>query len=100
MAANANIALVANGLLGIAMDFALSVRTQERVEEKLKTGLFKSADDLVLAALDALERQEVGELDEATLDAIDASEDQFERGEFHRWEDVRERILEKFKKKS
>jgi len=48
----------------------------------------------VRAALEAL--NELGGLDEQTLDAIDRAEEQIERGEVHDLKDVRQRILDKF----
>jgi len=77
------------------MDFALSPETLKLVEEKLKTGAYASADELVHDALDALDEREAYELDEATLDAIDRAEDQIERGEVHDWNEIRDQVRAK-----
>ena len=62
------------------------------IEEKLKSGAYRSADDVVHAASEALaDAESFGSLDAATLDAIDRAEDQIERGEVHDWKAARER---------
>jgi Arc/MetJ-type ribon-helix-helix transcriptional regulator len=74
----------------------LSDETQKLLEEKLREGSYPSADEVLKAALNALnELEEVG-LDEETLDAIDEAEAQIDRGEVYDWKDVRERIRAKF----
>ncbi len=78
------------------MAIELSVETQKRIEEKLKSGRYSSADELICAALDALNEFESEGLDEETLKAIERSDKQIERGEFYDWKDVRARVLKKF----
>ena len=78
------------------MTIALSAETQKLLEEKLKSGDYRSADDVVHAALEALDELEAHSLDDQTLDAIDRAEDQIERGEVHDWKDVREQVRAKF----
>jgi len=77
------------------MTITLSPETQRLLEDQLKTGNFASADEVVHAALQALD--ELGELDQATLDAIDKSEEEIEKGEYVDWEDVREDIRAEFR---
>ena len=74
------------------MAFELSPETVKLVEEKLKTGEYASADELVHDALEALNERDAYELDEATLDAIDRAEDQIERGEVYDWNDIRDQV--------
>jgi Arc/MetJ-type ribon-helix-helix transcriptional regulator len=76
------------------MDISLRPETCELIEERLKAGKFATADELVVAALEAFD--ELDTLDEATLDAIDEAEDQIERGEVHDWRQVREELRAKF----
>lgn len=78
------------------MAISLSPNTLQRLEDRVRSGGYPSADDLVQAALNALDELDAETLDEATLDAIDRSEDQIERGEVHDWADVRERVRAKF----
>jgi len=78
------------------MDVTLSPETQKLLDERLKSGAYRSADDVIHAALRTLNELEAHGLDERTLDAIDRAEDQIERGECHDWEDVRDRVRGKF----
>ena len=78
------------------MTISLISETQKLLEEKLQTGEYGSADEVLHAALEALNELESHSLDEATLDAIDRAEDQIERGQVHDWKDVRERVRAKF----
>ena len=78
------------------MSLSLSPETERLVEEKLKSGGYRSADDVVHAAMQALNELEARGLDEKTLDAIDRAEDQIERGEIYQWADVREKLRAKF----
>ena len=78
------------------MAITLSPETQRRLEDKLKSGAYGSADEVVLAALDALNELEAPELDAGTLDAIDRAEDQIERGDVHDWPQVREQVRARF----
>lgn len=78
------------------MTISLSPETQKLLEDKLRTGGYPSADDLLHAALAALDELEASQLDEETLDAIDHAEDQIDRGEVHDWADVREQVRAKF----
>jgi len=78
------------------MTISLSDETQKLVEEKLRSGAYRSADEVVHAALQALNELESHALDDETLDAIDRAEDQIERGDVHDWKDVREQVRAKF----
>ena len=77
------------------MTITLSPETQRLLEDQLNTGNFASADEVLRAALQALD--ELSELDQATLDAIDVSEEEIERGEFVDWDDVREDVRAEFR---
>lgn len=72
------------------MNISLRPETARLLQQKLDSGAFQSADDVVLAALEALERQ--SNLDETALDAIDRAEDQIDRGEVRNWKDVRDQV--------
>jgi Arc/MetJ-type ribon-helix-helix transcriptional regulator len=76
------------------MTITLSPETQRLLEDQLKPGNFVNADEALRAALQSL--SELGELDEATLDAIDESEAQIERGEVLEWEEVLARVRAKY----
>jgi putative addiction module CopG family antidote len=78
------------------MTISLSAETQKLVEEKLRSGEYSSADEVVHAALEALDTLQSHSLDQATLDAIDSAEDQIEQGRVHDWKDVREQVRAKF----
>ena len=78
------------------MTITLSAETRKLVEEKLKSGAYRSADEVVHAAIEALNELEAQGLDEPTLDAIDRAEDQVERGQVHDWKDVREQVRARF----
>ena len=80
------------------MTIVLSAGTQKLLDQKLKSGEYGSADEVLHAALEALDWAAGGLLDEATLDALDRAEDQIERGEEHDWKDVRERVRDIFTK--
>jgi hypothetical protein len=79
------------------MELTLAPETQRLVEEKLKEGL--SADEIIQAGLAAINERDFPELDQETLDAIDRAEEAIERGEVHRWEDVKEEVRAMFKRK-
>ena len=74
------------------MVISLSEETQRMVEEKLGAGGYGTADEVVRAALAALDELEVSALDEETLDGIDRAEEQVARGEVHDWADVRDKV--------
>lgn len=78
------------------MAISLSPETQRLLEAKVKSGAYRSADDVVHAALSALEELESTGLDDEALDAIDRAEDQVESGQVHDWKDVREQVRAKF----
>ena len=74
------------------MTITLSAETRKLLEEKLKSGGYGSAEEVVHAALQALSELEARDVDEETHDAIDRAEDQIDRGEVHDWETVREQV--------
>lgn len=78
------------------MTINLSPQTQKLLEEKLSSGAYRSADDVVHAALEALNELDACGLDDETLDAIDRAEDQIERGDIRDWKDVREQVRARF----
>jgi putative addiction module CopG family antidote len=81
------------------MSISLSSDTQRLIEERMKQGGYRTADDLVHAAIDALDETEVPQLDEEILDAIDRAEAQIERGEVMEINDVRQEFRARFKSK-
>ena len=78
------------------MNISLSPETQKLLEQRLQQGGYQSADDVVHAALEALNELETEPLDEKTLDAIDRAEDQIERGEFRDLDEIKDQIRAKF----
>lgn len=81
------------------MEISLSVETQRLIEEQMRETGVKSADELVRVALQTL-HQSRGEdfeaLDSDTRAAIEEGLAQAERGEGQPWEDVREKIRDRF----
>jgi putative addiction module CopG family antidote len=79
------------------MTISLSPEAQRLVEEKLKSGAYRSADDVIHAALHALtDAESFGDLDAETLGVIDRAEEQIEREEVYDWKDVCERVRARF----
>jgi len=78
------------------MNISISRETQKLLEERMQQGGYQSADDVVHAALEALNEMEMGPLDEKTQDAIDRAEDQIERGEFRDLDEVKDQIRAEF----
>jgi Arc/MetJ-type ribon-helix-helix transcriptional regulator len=76
------------------MELTLAPETRRLIEEKLKQGVYHSADDLICKALAALSEIQ-NELDDETLDALDEAQDAIERGDVHEWEDVKKHIRER-----
>jgi Arc/MetJ-type ribon-helix-helix transcriptional regulator len=78
------------------MNVTLRPETQRLLEQRLTMGQYTTPDDVVHAALLALDKLEPLALDDAALDAIDRAEDQIDRGEYNDWKDVREQVRAKF----
>ncbi len=78
------------------MSISLRPETERLLEDRLKNGNYSTADELVHAAINALDELDSAELDTETLDAIDEAEDQIERGEVHDWRDVRDKVRAQF----
>ena len=74
------------------MTISLNSDSQKLIEQYLKTGAYRSVDDVVNAALKALDELESRGLDAQTLADIDRAEDQIDRGEVHDWNAVREQV--------
>lgn len=80
------------------MPIILSAQTEKLLEEKLKSGSYQSADDVVHAARQALGEREARHLDDVTLEAIDRAEDEIDRGDVPDWRDVRDEVPSRFLK--
>jgi putative addiction module CopG family antidote len=80
------------------MAISLSPETEKLLEERMDRGEFESADDMIRAALQALDEVDLP-LDEETLDAIDRAEEEGERGEGYSLEEVKQYFRVKFSKK-
>ena len=78
------------------MTISLSAQTQRLLEEKLRSGEYGSADEVVHAALEALKELQSHSLDDVALDAIDRAEDEIEQGKVQDWKDVREQMRSRF----
>jgi len=76
------------------MTITLSPETQRLLEDQLKKGNFGSTDEVLQAALQALDESD--ELDQATLDTIDESEAQIARGQVLEWDEVLARVRAKY----
>lgn len=81
------------------MSISLNPDTQRLIEERMKQGGYPTADELIHAAIDALDEIEIPPLDEEALDAIDRAESQIERGEVVDIDDVRREFRARFKSK-
>jgi len=79
------------------MPIVLKPETEKLIEDRMRDGSYRSADEMICAALQALADIETLSLDEHALDAIDEAEDQIDRGECHDLADVRARIMEMFR---
>lgn len=62
------------------MSITLNPELDRRVREKLATGLYESVDQLLFAALRALEEQE------RTIEAIAEGYEDFQAGRYETWE--------------
>ena len=63
------------------MPISLSAETQKLIEDRMKQRGAPSADDVVQAAIHALDEMEATEPDDETWGAIDRAEEQYQRGE-------------------
>jgi predicted transcriptional regulator len=71
------------------MELRLNDETRRRIDEYMRRNGFASAEDTVLAALDALDRTTEDELDDATLDAIERGLTQADAGQSRPWSEIR-----------
>ena len=78
------------------MIISLSDETLKLLEEKLRSGGYGSVDEVVHAALAALNEAAEASLDEDASNAIDRAENQIDKGEVFSWKQVRERVREGF----
>ncbi len=74
----------------------LNEQTEKLLEEKVQSGDYGSADEVVRAALLALDEAKSIGLSDEVLDAIDRAEDQIDSGQVHDWKDVRENVQNMF----
>lgn len=63
------------------MTITLDDETQKLLEQQMREGGFKSAGEVVRAALESLSREQIPPMDEETQQAIDRGMDEYERGE-------------------
>ena len=83
------------------MPISLSPETEKLIEDRMRRSGYATPDDLVRAALDALDQVNAGEfdsLDPETRAAIEEGLDQADRGEGRPWEEVREELTARFVK--
>lgn len=81
------------------MTIALSPETTRLIEQHLAAGPYRSADELLQAALTSFDQP--GDVDDLELNeedqkALDEGLAQIERGEGIPWEEVRESLRQKF----
>lgn len=79
------------------MTITLSEETRSLLQEKLKNSGYRSADEVVRAALEALNQLDELTLDEQTTEALDRAEDQIDSGDVRDWKDVREQVRATFR---
>jgi len=81
------------------MTISLSPETQKLLEERMKSGRFSNADELVRAALQTMDEfrgEDYEDLDPRTRSAIEEAEARVGCGEGRPWEEVREEIRARF----
>ena len=74
----------------------LNEQTEKLLEERVQSGDYGSADEVVMAALLALDEAKSIGLSDEVRDAIDRAEDQIDSGQVHDWKDVRESVRNMF----
>ena len=79
------------------MGISFRPETQKLLEDRLDKGGYADADELLVAALAALDEQ--GEMDSATLDAINEAEDDIKHGRIYDWAEVRASLERQFPNK-
>ena len=65
------------------------------IDEEVKAGHYPTADAAVEACV-AMVMFEQDDIDDDTLAAINRADDQYDRGEFVEWDDVRDGLREKY----
>jgi Arc/MetJ-type ribon-helix-helix transcriptional regulator len=70
------------------MDVSFKPEIQRFIDNQVKLGHYPSPDDVLEEALARMMEEEASQLDEATLAALDTSEDQIERGQYREWREV------------
>ncbi|HEX4793366.1 MAG TPA: hypothetical protein VH370_06220 [Humisphaera sp.] len=65
------------------------------IAEQVRAGHYASADDAIEAAVEQM-MLDHGILDEATIAAINRADDQYARGDFVEWRDVRDELRKKY----
>ena len=78
------------------MNVSLKPELQKFVDEQIKKGRYRSPDDVLEEALIRMMEEEALELDDETLDAIDESEAQIDRGEYRSWKEVSAELRAKY----
>jgi Arc/MetJ-type ribon-helix-helix transcriptional regulator len=71
---------------------------QKFIDEQVRAGHFPSAQAAVETAVEQM-MLDHGVLDDATIAAIANADAQYERGEFVEWQDVRDKLREKYRQK-
>jgi putative addiction module CopG family antidote len=77
------------------MNITLSPETQRLLDAQLKSGEYPSVDALVRTALEQLQSESAGDLDETILAAIEEGIAQSDRGESTPWEQARADLAKK-----
>ncbi len=80
------------------MDLSLTAESQKFIHEQITAGRYSSAEDVVEDALRRMMDEDVLDLDDETLAAIDESEDQIERGQYRDWREVSAELRAKYLK--
>ena len=70
------------------MNLALNPEIERFIQEQIQAGNFPNAEAVIEAAIAEYRQLATPELDEATLDAVDEAEAEFERGESKDWKTV------------
>ena len=78
------------------MEVSLNPEVQKFIDEQIKAGQYRSAQDVVEEALQRMIYEETDPLDGKTLAAIDESEDQIEKGQYRSWKEVSEELHKEF----
>ena len=78
------------------MNVSLKPGIQQFVDELVKTGRYNSSADVLEEAIVRMMEEEASNLDEATQQAIDRSEEQIKEGRYSDWKKTSDELRAKY----